>query len=182
MQRVGRFEAEQAAADHEAGGAARCGGPRADLFEIVERAVHEATVEVVARYRRDERVRTRRDHEFVVGDERSVVEDRLAGHVVDLLDEPPEPVVDSIAGQELVAHEAEILLGLAVEPARQRDTVVRRTALLADHRDRTRRFGVGRDELVDEALTDHAVADHENLASVHATTRPDARYPMIPPT
>ena len=106
----------------------------------------------------------------------------MPAEVVDLLDEPPEPVVDPIAGQELVTHEAEILLGLAVEPARQRDTVVCRADLLADHRDRTRRCGVGRDELVDEALTDHAVADDENLASVHATTRPDARYPMIPPT
>ena len=66
LQRVGRFEAEQATADDRADRfALRCG---ADRVEVVEGAVHEHAGQVAARDRRNERRRTRRQDQRVVGD------------------------------------------------------------------------------------------------------------------
>ncbi len=76
LQRSGRFEAEQPAADHRAGeGPAELGGPPLDEcaqpLDIVERAVDEAAVESEAVDRELGGIRSGREHEPVVGDAES---------------------------------------------------------------------------------------------------------------
>ena len=65
-QRLGGFQAQQAAADHHAapGSSAR----RADGDQILDGAIDEAVAAVAARNGRHERIRTRGQHQPVVGD------------------------------------------------------------------------------------------------------------------
>ncbi len=86
-QRVGGFQAEQAATDHHADRRLARGerGHRvgADRVEVVERAIDVAARQVVARHRRHERVGTGGQHERVVVDSFTVGGDDGLGGPVD---------------------------------------------------------------------------------------------------
>ena len=68
-QRVCRFQAQQAAADHDAGGPWPGGlGHHPDRVEIVQRAIDEAAIGVLAGDRRHERIGAGGQHKRVVAD------------------------------------------------------------------------------------------------------------------
>ncbi len=176
VQRVGRLQAEQSTTDDRA-------GPRAlrrlaDRLEVLDRAVDEDVVEVLARHRRHERRRTRGEDQLVVADGVAVGEDHLLGLAVDADDLGLEQELDP----RVVVHalgEVGERLGAHLEEGGQGDAVVRRAGLLAEHDDVV---GLGQPALdrgLDEAVADHAVADDDQLlAEVRCHVRtPSGTWP-----
>ena len=179
-ERVGRLQAEQPAADHDAAG--RRGTGRPDRLEVLDGAVDEAAVLAAALDRRDERRRTRGEHQHVVlvdGDRARVgerVPDRSGrrhdgdrprravdlGH--DAVEHQPHArVVVLPAGQERQRIRA------GGEPAREGDPVVGRTRLLAEDEDVVGLGEAALDGGLGEPVAHHAVPDDDDpLALGHA--------------
>ena len=161
-QGVGGLEAEQPAADHRAGAGAQRGG--ADRVEVLDGPVDEAAGQLVARHRRHERRRAGRQHELVVRQHAlptlGVFDEHGPGRGVEPLDLPaeqqPDPrVVVLPFGQQRERVRADL------EVRRQRDPVVRRARLLADHHHVVGLGQAALDRGLDEPVRDHAVADDD---------------------
>src|SRR5688572_10281727 len=158
LQRLGRFETEQPAADHRADLRA-CGG-RADHLEVLDRAVDEAVAPLASRHLRHERRGAGRENQLVVG------HGPVACGMYDFLDRVDGKYwivkAKGHAGFFKQALVREIQVGgrLAGEKARQLHAVVSRTRLLAEHRDLM--LCATRHQLLEKALADHAVADDDD--------------------
>ena len=139
-QRLRAFEAEQAAADHDA--PFRMRAARLHRFEILDRPVHEAAVTIVPRHRRHERARTRREHQLVVRERFAGRErDRMRG-AVDRRDLRIQAQVElRMTLEEAGFDERQVVRRLAREEFRQVHAVVRRARFLAEHRDLQRAGG-----------------------------------------
>ena len=110
-QRVSGLQAEQSAADHDADslGVTSQRGLRvdADRIQVVERAIDVTAVAVLARHRRDERVRAGGQHQGVVVHRRAVGDADPLGVSVDAGDRVAEAQVDEIVAGVIVTGERE---------------------------------------------------------------------------
>ncbi len=174
---VGRLEAEEPAADHQAGRATLgCG---TDVGEIVEGAVDEAPLAVVAGDRGDEGVGAGGEDDVVPRQHRAVVERGPVALDVELGDLAAEAIVDPRVAAVLRRDQAEVVLGAALEPAGEGHPVVRVAGLLADDRHIDGGLGVGGEQPFDEPLSDHPVADHEHMSSFHSPSQADGGFGAV---
>jgi len=163
-QGVGRLQAQQSAADHGTG--PRPPGRLPDRLEVLDGAVDEDVLEIAARDRRDERVGARRQHQLVVvqvlaGVERDDPLPRADRDDLGARAEADPRVVVPPLRQQAQRLRADL------EEAGQRDPVVRRPGLRAEHGDVVGLGETALDRGLDEPVSDHAVSDdHQLLASV----------------
>ena len=168
-QRAGGLKAEQAAADHQAGPPAAGAHGRAlrraaDRVEVVEGAVDEASGQVPARDRRDERVRAGGQHQRVVAEGAAAAGGDGAGGPVDgghrlvQAQRVPGRVVAALG------DDIEVSRGGAVEIRRQRDPVVGAARLLRQHGNPPRPARIAVPHGLDKPLADHPVADDDEMA------------------
>ena len=135
---VGRLQAEQAAADHRAGGAA--GGPGTDRLEVLDRAVHEGAGGVGAGDGRHERVRPGGEHAGAVGERAPGPGGEGARGGVERDRRVAEHELDAVVGVPAGLAQREVRRLLAVEQRRQVDAVVGDPRLLARGRRSPRRW------------------------------------------
>ena len=159
LQRLCRFQAEQSAADH--GSHLRPGRLGGDNLQIFDGAVDEAVAPVAARYRRHEGAGARGEYQLVVG---HFFVARRANHLLHRIDGKHAVVqaqCETVLLEKIVRHDIQICRALAGEKARQLHPVVGRARLLAEHGDLavSAAFLGMRNQLLQEALADHAVAD-----------------------
>ncbi len=158
LQRVGRFQAEQAAADHHA--ATRVAGGGTDAVQVVEGAVDQARIALGALDGRHERVGAGGQHQLVVG-EAAVGGDHFAALAVDL-----QHRCAQVQGQARLLVERRVAHGqrlgiAAAEVFGQVHAVVGALAFLAEHVDAIALQGTHGDQLLDAVVADHAVADDD---------------------
>ena len=190
-ERVGRLQTEQAAADHDAAGRALAGRP--DRLEVLDGAVDEAAVLAAALDRRHERRRAGGQDER----RRSGAVDgagvgqgfrpwppcgRHEG------DDRPTRSIPVTATSSDSAHARVVVLPLRQqrqlvgaldgEEARQRDPVVGRARLLAEHDDVVGLGEAALDGGLDEAVADHAVAD-DNEGGTRVGHAEDGRKALL---
>ena len=176
LQRVGRFQAEQAAADHHATALAVGGG--ADAVEVVEGTVDQARVALGAFDRRHEGVGAGGQHQLVVA-EAAVGGDHLARLAVDAQHRAAQ-----VQGQAFFFIEGGGAHGqgfgvAAAEVLGQVHAVVGALRLLTEHFDAVVRQGTAGEQLLDAVVADHAVADDDQsllvsggVCAVHSVSRP----------
>ena len=165
--RLGRFQAEQAAADD--GGLAGRLAVGDDLVEVVDGAVDENALLIDARQRRHERGRPGRQHDDIVRNLLPLGGAHDALLAVDLGRPVAEEKRDAVLVVPFGVGEGK-LLGLAVvEVFGEVDAVVSGAGFFAEGDDLPLSLGVEFDEPFAKAMTDHAVADdnHSLLAGVH---------------
>ncbi len=102
------FEPEQAAADHRAGRRPRL-RVLLDGEQVLDGAVHEAALGVLAGHRRDEGVRAGGEDQGVVRDDQTRARRDLPGLPVDRLGRVAEVQFDAVRGDELGVGEGEFL-------------------------------------------------------------------------
>ncbi len=164
LQRIGRFETQQATAHHHADTRALRRLP--DGVEVVQRAVHEAARPLAARHRRHERIRAARDHQRVVGQRVAGRRGHRARRAVDARHRRGGAQLETVLGVEPRRGQRQLVRRLVAEVLRQVHAVVGGAGFLAAHGEREavgRRFGQG----VDQMLADHAVADHHHTGRLH---------------
>jgi hypothetical protein len=156
----------KAAADHGADARLLCRGP--DDFEVFDRAIDEAAAPVMSRNRRNEGIGAGSEHQFVVrhfavtrGAYRLAVAVYRNHRIV-------EPKRDALFLEEPFRHYTEIDGRLSREKAGELHAVVGCTRFFAEHRhvDGVASHSTG--QLLQEALPDHAVSDHDNFFHLHA--------------
>ena len=161
--------------------ARRCRG-RDDL-EILDRAVNKAIAAVLARHGRHERVGAGREHQLVV---RHLAVARRAHHFalrVDGEHAVVQPQGHRVLLEEAFRHDVEVGCRLAGEETRELHAVVGRPGLFA----KRRYFEViaARDQLLEEALPYHAIADHHHIfvcaCSENSGCPPQAGLPVLLP-
>ena len=162
-QRVGGFQAEQAAADHDTDRRVARGegakGVVADRVEVVKGAVDVAGRQVVARHRRHKSTRTGGQHQSVVIEPFAVAGQHRPTGRVDLGHPAAQPQRDPVVAAVVVARQGQLaavpVVGVAGEP----DSVTGGVGLLGQHRHPPRALGIARPQRFDEPVSDHAVAD-----------------------
>ena len=162
-ERVGGLEAQQAAAHHDPGRGRA--GRRPDRVEVLDGAVDEAAVEVVARHGRHEGRRARGQHQLVVAQHPAVGERDRAGGPVERGDLGAEQQLDRGVVVRAGGQQGELLGPARGEVRRQRHAVVGRSRLLADHDDVVGGGQPALDGGLHEAVADHAVADHDQAGA-----------------
>ena len=164
-QAVGGLEAEQAAADHDR---VLVRLRRLDhRVGVGDVAVGDDAVEVLARQRRDERVRAGRDQEPVVRRLGAVVGDGDPAAAMDVDHLLAEVQRDAVLGVPLDRVEDDVGERLlAGQHRREQDAVVVRVRLGAEHGDVVQ-VGSDLQQLLERAHAGHAVADHHEIHLLH---------------
>ena len=157
------------AADHQAGPPAASAHGRAlrrgaDRVQVVEGAVDEASGQVPARDRRDERVGAGGQHQRVVAEGAAVAGGDGAGGPVDGGHRLVQ--VQRVAGRVVAAlsDDIEVSGGDAVDIRRQRDPVVGAARLLRQHGNPPRPARITVPHGLDKPLADHPVAGNDEMA------------------
>ena len=162
---VGRFEAEQTAADDHrvpvhAGGFDH-------LVGVLDVAVTDDTRQIVAGNRQNERVRAGGDEQAVVGFLGAVVGDHLAFDAVDLGDLLAGVELDALFLVPVELVEDDFLDGhFAGEHRREQDAVVVRVGFGAEDRDVVM-IRLDLQQLFDGSYAGHAVADQDETGFAH---------------
>ena len=165
-QAVGRFQAQQAAADDD--GVLVLGGRLDHRVGVGDVAVADHTVQVLAGHRQDEGVGAGGDQQPVVVGFGAVGRDHLALDAIDLRDRLAQVQRDAVLlvpGERVQDDLVQRLL--AGEHRAEQDAVVVRMRLGAEHGDVVQ---IGRDlqQLFQGADAGHAVAHHHQLHLFHA--------------
>ena len=164
LQGVGGFQTEQATADDNAGFAAL--GTGANGIEVVQGAVDEAVRVLAALNRRHEREGAGGQHQFVVA-----VLALVGGHgpavPVQASDGLVQVQVDALFGVPVGGAHGQVGVGGAGEVLGQVHPVVGQLLLLAEHQDLVLGTGVGGDELLEEVMANHAIANHDQGFLAH---------------
>ncbi|MCY1418090.1 hypothetical protein D9M71_336370 [compost metagenome] len=158
FQRIGRFQAEQAATDHHA--TARIGGGAADLVEIVEGAVDQSRVAFGAGDRRHEGVGAGGQDQLVVG-VAAAAGDHLLALAVDLHNLLAEVGMHAVTGVVVRCAHGQGLGIPATEVLGQVHAVVGALAFLAEGVDLVPGQRAALDQLLDAVMADHPVADDD---------------------
>ena len=166
LEAVGRFQAEQAAADdHRV--LMSLGGVHHRLG-VGDVAIADHPGQVLARNRQDEGVGAGGDEQAVVLGLAAVVGDDQALLAVDLDHLAPEQQLDVVFRVPVEIVEHDLLEGLfAGQHRREQDAVVVGVRLGAEHGDVVE-IGGELEQLFEGAYTRHAVADHHQLEFLHA--------------
>ncbi len=155
---VGRFQAEQASADHHTAACAGCG--RANAVEILEGAVDQPRVAFGTGNRRHEGVGAGGQDQLVVG-LAAVAGDHFLALAVDLQHLLAQVGLYAVAAVVVgFAHRQRFGIA-AAEVLRQVYAIVGALALLAEHVHVVAGEGVLFDQLFDAVMPDHAVADDD---------------------
>ena len=166
LERVRRLQAEQAAADDDAG--LDGGGVAADGVEIAERAVDETAGRAVAGDGRHERVRAGRQHQLVVADDLAELGGDGAAGAVDGDGGVAEVHGDAGVGVLVGPDQRQVGGALAAEVAGEVDAIVGEVRLLTERLDLPGAVMAGVDHPLEEAVPDHAVSDdHQALVRDH---------------
>ena len=157
LQRVGRFQPEQAAADHHApSGGCGAGG---NLVEVVQRTVNKTALKIMARHRRNKRVRARRQHQLIpVG----FVTEGIAHHprfAVDAGDRFAQAQLNTVLSEKIPFHQRQRFRAASGEIFRQMHPVIGGIALLAEHHNPILLMKVTADALLKKMVADHTVSD-----------------------
>ncbi len=159
------LEAEETAADHDSGPAARRRGTRgvgADGVEVVHGPVHVAARQIVPRHGGHEGVGPRGEHQRVVGDPTTQRRRDMPGGPVDPGDPIPQDQLDEVVAQIPIARQRKSgaipMLGVAGEP----DAVIGGVVLLGEHGDAPFARPVTGTQRLHESVADHAVADQDD--------------------
>ena len=133
IRRLGRFEPQQAAADHRA--PLRLRGVVDDPLKIVDRAIDKNARQLDARHRRHERIRAGRQHDVVVVDLDAFVGADNALLAVDRVGPIAEVQLDAVLRVPFLPRQHQ-LFGVAMgEERREADAVVGGPRLLAKRDD-----------------------------------------------
>ncbi len=161
LERAGRLQAEQPAADDGAGGGAAL-RVLLDGEQVLDGPVDEAALGVLAGDRRDEGGGAGGQDEGVVGERQTGAGGDGAGRAVDAHGRVAEAQFDAVFGEERGVGEGQLLGGAAGEVGGELDAVVGGAGFLAEHDHAVRGGEPACGERLEEALADHAVADeHE---------------------
>ncbi len=165
LQAVGRFESQQAAADHHR---MRVRFGRGDhRIGVMDVAVGNDAREVLARHRQHERRRAGRQQQPVVLGLGAVLRHHDAARAVDPVDGLPEMQRDAVFGVPVDIVEHDVLDGLlAGQHRRQQDAVVVCVRLGPEHRDVVY-VGSDLDQFFQRTHACHAVADHDQFQLLH---------------
>ena len=156
---VRRFQTEQPASDDRGRTTSR--RPLSDGVEIIERPVHEHAAGIGARDRRHERHRASSQHADVVSDDPAGGSRRDAPVRVERHDGVTEHELDVVGEVRRAVAEREVVGRGIVEHRRQVHPVVGPPPFVADDDDAMALRHTAFDGELDEAMTDHAVADDE---------------------
>ena len=161
LQRARGLQAEQPAADHRTGPGLRF-RVLLDGEDVVDGAVDEAALRVLARDRRYEGVGAGGQHQDVVGEDLPGAGGDGPRVTVDALGRVPDTQLDAVLRDERHVRQGQFL-GLAAGEVRgQMHTVVGGARLLAQHDHAVRTGQAAFGERFEEALADHAVADEHD--------------------
>ena len=161
--RLGRFEAEQAAANN--------GSPFHPVavvdnsLQVLDGAVDEHAALFDARHRRHERERPGSQHHRVVAHLDVPVGAHHLGPAVDVAGAVADVQFDAVGLVPGHFGHHEFLRVAVGEKRGKADAVIRRTRLLAEGDQPELPVCVALDELLAETLSDHAVADDDNVAA-----------------
>ncbi len=160
LEGTGRLEPEQTAADH----GTHLGVLRVllDREQVLDRAVDETALGVLARDGRHERVGAGGQDQHVVVDDETGAGGDPAGLPVDGLRRVAHVQLDAVVLEELHVRHGQVLGRLAREVRGELDAVVRRARLLTEHDHAVRGGQAALGERFEEALADHAVADEHD--------------------
>ena len=167
----GGLEAEQPAADDDRAGAGRRGGERVG---VAPGAKHVDVRQAGAEDRRDERPRSGREDERVIGMADAGLVDDGAPLEVDRLGAAAAAQIDLVGGVPRQRAQLE-LAGPAVagEQLGQQDAVVDRPRLLAEHDDLPVRGGPAAQRLLDDGQPGHAGAHDDEPLGTGGGAAPD---------
>ena len=154
---LGGLQTQQPAADHRA--ALYSLGVGQDLLQVIDRAVHEHAAVLDARHLGHEGEGAGRQHDRVVAGFDPLLRDHDLLRAVDLHRAVADVQVDPLLAVPVEARQHQ-LLGVAMGEERgQPHPVVGRPRLLAEGHDAIGAVRIELDQLLAEALADHAVAD-----------------------
>ncbi|MCY1427555.1 hypothetical protein D9M71_434050 [compost metagenome] len=165
LQRVGRFQAEQATADYHA--TSGFTGGSANAIEIVEGAVDQAGIAAGAFDRRHERVRASGQHQVVVA-VAALGGDHLKAFTVDFQYRFAQVQVHAVIAVEVLPAQGQGFGTAAAEVFGQVHAVIRALALFAEYPHLEALQGAATDQLFDAMVADHAVADDDQSLSLPA--------------
>ncbi|MCY1358384.1 hypothetical protein D9M69_449180 [compost metagenome] len=165
LQRIGRFQAEQATAHHHA--TARVGRRRADGVEVAQGAVDQARIAFGAFDGRYERVGAGSQHQLVVG-HAAPGGDHFAAFAVDFQDRHTQ-----VQGHARMLVEAGFTQGqrlgvAAAEVLGQMHAVVGTQGLFTEDLDAIAVQRAALDQLLDAMMADHAVADDDQRLHIRS--------------
>ena len=161
--RLGRFEAEQAAADDR--GAFHPVAVGDDALQVFDGAVDEDAAFFDARHWGHERERPRGQHHRVVAHLDALVGAHHLGLAVDVAGAVADVQLDAVGLVPGHFRHHELLRVAVREERGEADAVISGAWLLAKGDQPELPLGVALNELFAEALPDHAVADDDNVAA-----------------
>src|SRR5260370_30378925 len=170
---VGRREAEQSAADD--GSCFGALGPGFNLHEILNRAVHEAATSVAPLNWRNEGIRTGSEDQSIVGHDETLRRRYRSRRTVDCGGAIADVHRDARSFEETRLDERKVVCAHVVEVGAQCDPIVSWPRLFTECGDPVRTHRTIGDELRQQPVPDHAVAnDNEILVAVshRCCTRP----------
>ena len=157
LQRVGRFQPEQPAADnHTPSGGCGAGG---NLVEVVKRTINKTALEMMTRHRRNKRVRPRRQHQLIpVG----FVAEGIAHHprfAVDAGDRFAQAQLNTVLSEKIALNQRQRFCAASGEIFSQMNPVVGGIAFLAEHHNPIPLMKATVDALLKKMVADHTVSD-----------------------
>lgn len=171
LERARRFQPQQPAADHRAGGRPRL-RVLLDGEQVLDGPVDEAALGVPAGHRRHEGGGAGGEDQGVVGDGQAGAGRHRPRRPVDRPGRVAEVQFDAVLGDEPGVGQREFVRGAAREVRGEPDPVVSRTGLLTEHDHPVRRGQPALGQRLQEALADHAVTDEHDRGGVRGHREP----------
>ncbi len=165
LEGTGRFEAKQAAPDHHPALAAL--GGAADGLQILDGAIDEALVVLAALNGRHPGVGAGGQYQFVVTNHSALVGVHFAGRFVDFFHRFAEQQADAVLVVETGFDEGEIFAGVVGKVGGEMDAIVGGTGFCTEDGDLVPARVGPFDQLFDEAVPHHAVADNDQSDFAH---------------
>ena len=166
LQGVRRFQPQQAAANHHAATRALC--MRGNIIEIVEGAINKAARQIVARNRRDERIRACRQHQLVPVGFMPAGGTHHARVAVDGDNLLRQAQLNAAVGKEIPFHQRERVCAAPAKIFRQMHAVVGGIALLAKDDYLVLFMQIAVNAVFEEMMADHTVPNHHQSRFCHS--------------
>ncbi len=171
-QRVGRFQTEQPATDHDPDGVGvtsqRGLGIDADRVQIIQRPIHVAAGGVVAGHRRHERIRTSSQHQRVITLLGAIRDHHPLSVAVDTGDRATQAQLDQRITGIVVAGQRQRRPIPRTHIRRQPHPVISGIGLLTENHHPPSPIGITRPQSLNKTMPDHPVTDHRHGALTHS--------------